>query len=657
MHALYLNARNFVSHYPAFTMRSFLFTASFLLSIWVSAFAQSTIYVRNSTWQDFEVEIAQHGTLSMDGAEWGGADPLVRGWLETTGQEVLTTNRTNSAVPEGDTAYFDIGLNGNTDNLTIRIRVIGLANGTELAYSVSGNRFSEPWFDDGDFHEVQTTLAGKNVVIKFKPDNDDSNLDRDVRFAIHDLPVYEIAEADFQNPNLMNVMFYNVQMISFGLSGMPQASDRGALLPAQFSPYQDVVSYAEVFDDAPREDDLVPAMEAAGFPYHTSILNAAGLIPIPTNGGVMIFSRWPIEEEQEIDFAECGQAASDCLANKGIKYARINKLGKRYHIFGTHMDAGSQSDDIFARRTQMAEMRDFIADLNIPEGEPVIFGGDFNVAPPGSDNDYQAFLDTMSPVIPQHIGYWESNFNDDFGKIIDHAWGDRTHLLATESTNEIITVRSLDPVLWDISEFSDHRACLGRFVYPDISKSGGDTLICPDEDLTLSVNTSYPVTYQWYKDGTELNGETSSEYIFSNALESETGHYTCLVGYDVLYGDWGDSLTVLFYPNGEDLVEARLTYDFGEIVINDLLCHVSISEMDETAFDIFPNPSSGEITIGLPDNVAQAELRMYNSLGKLVLTTQITNDRTLDVSAYHTGSYLIELNSEPRSFRKRLVFY
>jgi hypothetical protein len=28
------------------------------------------------------------------------------------------------------------------------------------------------------------------------------------------------------------------------------------------------------------------------------------------------------------------------LANKGIKYARVNKLGKRYHLFGTHMDAG-----------------------------------------------------------------------------------------------------------------------------------------------------------------------------------------------------------------------------------------------------------------------------------------------------------------------------
>ena len=215
--------------------------AIFLLSLSIEALAQSTVYVRNSTWQDFEVEISQHGTLSMDTAQWSGADPLVRGWLETTGQEVLLTNRTNSAVPEGDTTYFDINLNGNTDTLTIKLRLIGFTGGTTLTYSVSVDGISEPWFDDGDFHQVASTLAGKEVIIKFKPDNDDSNMNRDVRFSLHDLPIYEIDSADLQDPNVLNVMFYNVQMINFGISGMPLAAERGALLPAQISPFQDVV--------------------------------------------------------------------------------------------------------------------------------------------------------------------------------------------------------------------------------------------------------------------------------------------------------------------------------------------------------------------------------------------------------------------------------
>ncbi len=638
-------------------MKSILFYLFFSL-LTLQGFAQTTVFVRNSTWQDFEVEAAQFGTFNMSNSEWGVGDPLVRGWIESTGQEVLTVNRTNSAVPEGDTAFFDIGLNGATNTLTIKLRVIGIEGGTTLDFTIDGAGFSIPFFNDGLFHEVQTTLAGKDVVLKFKADNDDSNMDRNIRFVIHDLPVYEIEEEDFQNPNILNVMYYNVQMISFGISGMAQASDRGALLPAQISAYQDVVAFSEAFDDGPREDDLAPAMIAAGFPYRTTILNEpGGIIPFPVNGGVIIFSRWPIEAEDEIDFAECGQAAQDCLANKGVKYAKINKMGKRYHVFGTHMDAGSGADDTYARRTQMAEIRDFIADLEIPENEAVIFGGDFNTDPIDSDNDYQAFLDTMSPIIPQHIGYFESNFNDVFGKIIDHAWGDRTHLVPLSITNEIITIRSLDPILWDISEFSDHRCILGRYTYPDIEKVGGDTLICPGENLSLSVSTDYPVFYQWKKDGVELNGETNANLEFTSTLESQSGNYSCLVSYEVIYGNWTDSITPLFYPNGPETIEASLNFEFGEIVIDDFLCHVGIEEANARSWSIQPNPTEGVISISFPKQFKKAQLNLYSTKGDLVVSTSVFNTSQLNISTLEAGIYIAELRLKEESFHQRLVVY
>lgn len=624
---------------------------------WGQISAQTTVYIRNSTWQDFDVEAGQSGTVTVGSSEWFAGDPVMRSWLETEGQEALTVNRTNSAVPEGDTAYYNIDLLGDSDVLTVKLRLIGVSGGTELAYSVSGPGFNEPWFTDGNLHEVQTTLAGKSVVIKFKPDNDDTNQDRDIRFAIHDLPVYEIDSLDFENPNVMNAMLYNIQMISFGVSGMPQADDRGDLFPAQISPYQDVVMYAEAFDDAPREDHLIPAMEAAGFPYRTEILNEpGGIIPFPVNGGVIIFSRWPIEAEDEIDFAECGQAASDCLSNKGVKYAKVNKLGKPYHIFGTHMDAGSNVDDIYARRTQMAEMRDFIADLNIPDGEPVIFGGDFNTDPIDSDNDYQAFLDTMNPVIPQHTGYWESNFNDDFGKVIDHAWMDRYHLVPTVGTNEIITPRSLDPVLWDLYEFSDHRCVLGRFSYPDIEKIGGDTLVCPGENLTLSVETNHQVTYQWYKDGTEINGETGSMFEFVDAQESESGNYTCLVGYDVIYGQWGDSLTAVFYPNGADTVEVSLEYEF-DITIDQVLCELSVDDMTNQKLSIYPNPANEQVLIQLETTEA-FNLKLYSTDGALIHSEEgLMRSTHIDVSEFVHGLYFLEVELPDSRLYQRIVVH
>ncbi|MFM1876878.1 MAG: hypothetical protein RL266_2615 [Bacteroidota bacterium] len=624
-----------------------------------STIAQSTVFVRNSTWQDFDVEAGQNGTVNVDFNEWSVVNSQVRGWIESTGQEVLTVNRTNNAVPEGDTAYFDIGLNGSSDNITLKLRLIGISGGTELAYSVSGNGFSEPWYTDGDFHEVQTTLAGKSVVIKFKPDNDDASQTRNIRFAIHDLPVYDLPEADFADRNVLNVMYYNIQMISFGVSGMPQANERGALLPAQISEHQDVVVFAEAFDDGPREDHLIPAMEAAGFAYRTEILNEpGGIIPFPVNGGVIIFSRWPILAEDEIDFAECGQAASDCLANKGVKYAKINKLGKTYHVFGTHMDAGSGADDTFARRTQMAEIRDFIAALNIPENEPVIFGGDFNTDPIDSDMDYQAFLDTMNPIIPQHIGYFESNFNDDFGKIIDHAWGDRTHFVPVTITNEVITIRSLDPALWDLSEFSDHRCVLGRYEFPDFEKIGGDTLICPGEDLLLTINTAFPASFQWFKDGMELTGQTGSELQFTNALESQTGHYTCLVSYDVVYGNWQDPLTAVFYPDGADTVEARLTFDFGEIVIDEILCHVGIDEPNAIVAQLYPNPADDELNVVFSRSLKGAEVRAFSSDGTLVFNDHI-NGNSMRINLLHmaSGIYTLEIRTQNESVHQRFVVH
>lgn len=638
-------------------MRTFLSLIASLL-LCGQLFGQSTIYVRNSTWQNFEVEVEQSGTLTMAQSEWSGSDSTLKGWLETTGEALLSFNRTNTAVPEGDTAYFSVNLNGTTDSLTIKTRVIGIAGGTEMDYSVEGNGFSEPWSNDGNFHEVQTTLAGKSVVIKYRPDNDDLAMNRDVRFAIHDLPVYELDQADFEDPNVFNIMYYNIQMINFGLSGMPQANERGSLLPAQISEFQDVVSFAEAFDDTPREDHLIPAMTAAGFPYRTEILNPAGIIPIPTNGGIIIFSRWPIETEEEIEYDVCGQSSADCLAKKGMKYARINKLGKRYHVFGTHMDAGNGADDIHARRTQMAEIRDFIADLNIPENEPVIFGGDFNTDPIGADNDYQAFLDTMNPIIPLHTGSWESNFSDDFGKIIDHAWGDRRHLVPTTITNNIITIRSLDPVLWDISEFSDHRCVLGRFTYPDFSKTGGDTLICPGENLLLAVNSTFQASYQWLKDGVELSGETDSELELANALESQTGNYSCLVSYDVVYGDWGDSLTALFYPNGAETVEANLNFDFGDIVIDNVLCQVGIDDVTSANWRIFPNPTTGILNISLLENMKNAKASIYAANGKLVSSVVLNKaTSTIDLSHLSDGLYLAEISNEKNVLHQRFVVY
>ncbi len=639
-------------------MRETFIIVGFTLLMASQSFAQSTFRVRNSTWQDFNIAVMQSGEAAVPSSEWTLLEDTVLGWWDEAPVNIFTCNRTNASVAEGDTAVIEVLLQGAVDTLRLRMRLAGQATGTSMQFAISGPGFSQPWTDSPDFQQVETTLFGKSVVIKYRADNADDTQQRNVFFTIHDLPIYEIAESDFNDPNIMNAMFYNIQMLPFGVSGLAQASDRAALLPAQLSPYQDVVMYCEVFDDSPREDDLVPAMEAAGFAYRTEILNPNNsIIPIPWNGGVIFFSRWPIEYEADFNFSLCGQASQDCLANKGIKYARVNKLGKRYHLFGTHMDAGGEEDDILAKRSQMGEMRDFIDAQDIPDGEPVIFGGDFNVSPIHGFNLYPAMLDSIGPYIPHPIGYPNSTFDGDFGKIIDNAWGDKSHLVALESTNEVITMRSLDPVLWELGEFSDHRSALGRFVYPDMEMVGaGDAVLCPMESFSLRMESSIPVTYQWQKDGVDLEGETSDELWVINATEANSGQYRCVVGYEVIYGNVEDALTQVFYPSGPDTVRSVFNYEFGTFTVSQPLCEVGVEEQEAASFTVFPNPGEGIFTVQFQEQVVNAVLEVNDLVGRTLLRQTVnSNAHSIDLTAQPTGMYLLTVRLDGALSHSRLV--
>ncbi|MCF8258265.1 MAG: T9SS type A sorting domain-containing protein [Flavobacteriales bacterium] len=639
-------------------MRVTILLTSVISVVASATFAQSTLRLRNSTWQDFNLEVVQSGPAIVQPTEWELLEDTVLGWWDDAPVSVFQCSRTNSAVAEGDTAIFDILLQGAMDTLQLRMRLIGLDAGTSMEFAISGPGFSQPWSDSPDFQELETTLFGKNTIIKCRPDNDDATQQRNVFFTLHDLPIYEIDETDFSEPNVMNAMFYNIQMLPFGVSGMLQANDRAALLPAQISPYQDVVVFEELFDDVPRESHMIPAMADVGFIYHTEILNPNNsIIPIPWNGGVIIFSRWPIEFEDDFDFSLCGQASQDCLANKGIKYARVNKLGKKYHIFGTHMDAGGEADDILAKRTQMGEMRDFIDVQNIPDGEPVIFGGDFNVAPTHELNLYPAMLDSIGPYIPHPIGYPNSTFSGDFGKVIDNVWGDRSHLVALESTNEVITMRSLEPVLWELGEFSDHRCALGRFVYPDIEMVGaGDTVLCPGESITFGVESDTDVSYQWEKDSEELAGEIAAELVIADATEAHSGQYRCVVRYDVIYGNVDDSLTQVFYPFGIDTVRSVFNYEFGQITVSQPLCELSVEETAPSAFTVYPNPSEGLIDLQFSKPILSGRMEVLDMIGRTVIRQQISgSNATMDLAANPSGIYLLMVEVDGIRSNQRIV--
>jgi hypothetical protein len=83
------------------------------------------------------------------------------------------------------------------------------------------------------------------------------------------------------------------------------------------------------------------------------------------------------------------------------------------------------------------------------------------------------------------------------------------------------------------------------------------------------------------------------------------------------------------------------------------------AEIDATyALVIYPNPASGEVTMQVPNEMANAALVVYNAVGQTVIQqSNIANAPSvrIDVSPLAAGLYVVELRSEGARMRARLV--
>lgn len=621
--------------------------ALFLLSVCFFSFSysQSTVKVRNNSWSDLEIGVRFSEVI--DASRWELNHTRQVPWQ--TDLDVFSIDRDTAVVGNGDSLEIELWMASGTDTAHIFLKLVGDGSGSQMQYAAGINGFQDSWQSDGNFHQIQQPFAGKDLVIKYKPDNDDSNQARNLLFVLHELPEYELDSADFANPNVINVMSYNIKMLPLFIGGTTN-NLRAGLIPDHMYANLDVVIFQEAFDPLARDPLLEPGMEAAGFIYNSGILNNY----FPFNGGVIIYSRWPIETTNELDFALCGPNSGDCFANKGIMYAAVNKLGKRYHIFGTHMDAGSGPDDLEAKNLQFAEMRDFIASQNIPPQEAVIYGGDFNVAPTSGANLYTNMLDSLNPVLPDYSGFQASTMSVDTGDIIDNCWGDPRYLLPLEAENEVLTLRGIEDDMWEESEFSDHRTVLARFAYPEVSFQAVDTTLCDSGTISLSVSVSgVPETYQWYRDGQLLAGATGSNLTLNNFSVADSGFYICRVGYEIIRGTLSDPINQLFFFDGPDTLQAELDVEVGLVAYD---CAVGRVESEELEWlDIFPNPSDGMVFLRHRGQESPMQVEVFDQRGKLCLSQGgVRSGKAVKLDGLRPGLYLIRVMAKGKIATKRI---
>ena len=131
---------------------------------------------------------------------------------------------------------------------------------------------------------------------------------------------------------------------------------------------------------------LRDGMKNHGWIYSTNVVDdpGASVFYKQSNGGAVIFSKWPIVATSQYVYKTC--SGSDCHAAKGAVYARIEKptTGKPFciNIIATHLQAWSTPEGAKSRAGQLNEiMKEFVPRLGLhpQSNEPLIFQGDMNI--------------------------------------------------------------------------------------------------------------------------------------------------------------------------------------------------------------------------------------------------------------------------------------
>ncbi len=283
----------------------------------------------------------------------------------------------------------------------------------------------------------------------------------------------------------ISVLTYNIYMRPFFQDGQ---RIRAEYLAAKLSGF-DALVFQEAYDDRIR--GLLLDRLHDDYPFSTDVLGEdAG---IRQDGGVIILSKWPILRRGERVFTAGTRSdpgcpgpnccrGLDCLADKGVVYALINKEGHCFHLFGTHLQASPEHWRL--RNAQMKVIERFIASQGIPHDEPVIIAGDMNIDRYDEVryDQLRRLLKARQPPLkataPRTAGKIytfdgpRNDLNDNEGtqRYIDYVLYSVDHLPPRRAFNQVRIIRTPEPWrarFWSNwrSDLSDHYAVLGHFGY------------------------------------------------------------------------------------------------------------------------------------------------------------------------------------------------
>ena len=422
-----------------------------------STFADSYIYVTNTTPQTVSLKVNQTGDILEQGNQWGQEATHIAPY-ET--KRVLRINR-YKGLGSGKTYSFNTTVSSGNSQIAFVQTMTGTWYGSTIKHGIQTNSIISPWYSDRNIHRVETIYDGLSAQAAVKAEFTGGY--DDFYYTIHQNTV---AESVSNHADELKVLTYNIYALPLVAS---KISARLTELPHHIDGY-DVIMMQEAFSS---ERTALLNKLAQQYPYQTYV-PGTGLNLY--NSGVLIISRYPIVKTDDMIYPDC--TGTDCFADKGIIYAEIIKNGKAYHLAATHTASFDTAEARALRQVQFKQIRQFIDQKNIPNFDAVLMGGDLNVNKLKWPQDYQDMLMNLNATAPITTGYTTSTFDPRVNKLasaavsggttveyLDYVLNSNTHRQPKQARNDVRILRStVDPLYmtWDLS---DHLPVMGHFDY------------------------------------------------------------------------------------------------------------------------------------------------------------------------------------------------
>ena len=364
----------------------------------------------------------------------------------------LATQTVTKVTRSDEATHLDLTLTTVQGDLTLTVEM----EGDVLTWGLSGGNLTISPKSWSGIQVFPLNLGGAEYSVAVKTDDTDDGGTLALVLQKSD------EKPAMGNANALNVLSYNVWATT--IYGSKKVYERLALMPDVMADY-DVLVLTEVFDLIPSTK-LLKALKDE-YPYQSAEIFRAGKL---MKSGTRILSRWPFIEENSHIYDACNDI--QCAASRGVIHTRINKMGQIYNIFATHTQSSDDTDNRNARLDQIEEMGDFARGLNLPENEPVIFAGDFNVNKVSLPEDLVKTKAALEAVEPENLGHnlsydcdtnaWAS---PPYREYLDYTLYGENHLTPAQSSQEIFAPRAITPELWGIWDLSDHYAARGTFLF------------------------------------------------------------------------------------------------------------------------------------------------------------------------------------------------